>query len=371
VVHEVIATLGWSRFEAILDATIKQTDPDGARAAEQDAATRRFVAVGRANDHHIRTLIARGTSLDILSFMAAVNRIADLIGDEGDPDPVDIRRSKAIGFLARPAYALELLARHQSEESAVAPHKDGDPDPDPEGDGYLSSPPDSTRRREGHRCGCAPRIRLHVHLTDAALRGADPRAVCRIEGLGPVTAQTVRDWLGRSDASVTVQPVVLPDPPPVDAYEIPQAIRDALAARHPASVYPWSQSAGPAVDLDHTTAYVPMEKGGPPGQTGVGTLGPLARREHRHKTFGHLKVRQPFPGVYFWRSRHGWVWLVTNTGTHSLGRGPRADALWQAAAPRAEPPPRQTTLRPRTGAPLRHRIDLIHPSAKAEFILRT
>ncbi len=369
VVHEVIASLGWSRFEAILDATIKQADPDGARAAEQDAATRRFVAVGRANDHHIRTLIARGTSLDILSFMAAVNRIAELLGDEGDPDPLDIRRSKAIGILARPACALELLARHQPEDSAEAADHDGDPDP--ERDGHLSSPPDSPHRRDGHRCGCAPRIRLHVHLTDAALRGADPRAVCRIEGLGPVTAQTVRDWLGRSDASVTVQPVVLPDPPPVDGYEIPQAIRDALAARQPASVFPWSQSVGPAVDLDHTAAYVPLEKGGPPGQTGVGTLGPLARREHRHKTFGHLKVRQPVPGVYFWRSRHGWVWLVTNSGTHSLGRGPRADAFWHAAAPRAALPPRKAPARPRTGAPLRHRIDLIHPSAKAQIILRT
>jgi hypothetical protein len=163
---------------------------------------------------------------------------------------------------------------------------------------------------------------------------------------------------------------MLPDPPSVDGYEIPQAIRDALAARHPASVYPWSQSAGPAVDLDHTTAYVPMEKGGPPGQT-VGTLGPLARREHRHKTFGHLKVRQPVPGVYFWRSRHGWVWLVTNTGTHSIGRGPGADAFWQAAAPRAEPPPRQTTARPRTGTPLRYRIDLMHAGAKTQLILRT
>ena len=369
VVHEVIASLGWSRFEAILDATIKQADPDGARAAEQDAATRRFVAVGRANDHHIRTLIARGTSLDILSFMAAVNRIAELLGDEGDPDPLDVRRSKAIGILARPACALELLARHQPEDSAEAADHDGDPDP--ERDGHLSSPPDSPHRRDGHRCGCAPRIRLHVHLTDAALRGADPRAVCRIEGLGPVTAQTVRDWLGRSDASVTVQPVVLPDPPPVDGYEIPQAIRDALAARQPASVFPWSQSVGPAVDLDHTTAYVPLEKGGPPGQTGVGTLGPLARREHRHKTFGHFKVRQPVPGVYFWRSRHGWVWLVTNSGTHSLGRGPRADAFWHAAAPRAELPPRKAPARPRTGATLRHRIDLIHPSAKAQIILRT
>ena len=232
VVHEVIATLGWSRFEAILDATIKQTDPDGARAAEQDAASQRFVAVGRANDHHIRTLIARGTSLDILSFMAAVNRIADLLGDEGDPDPIDIRRSKAIGVLARPAHALELLVRHQSEDSSEAADKNGEPDP--EGDGYLSSPPDSSRR-EGHRCGCAPRIRLHVHLTDAALRGADSRAVCRIDGLGPVTAQTVRDWLGRSNASVTLQPVVLP------------ICRPSTATRsRKQSATPWSPATPPA-----------------------------------------------------------------------------------------------------------------------------
>ena len=301
VVHQVIASLGWSRFEAILDATIKQADPDSARAAEQDAATRRFVAVGRANDHHIRTLIARGTSLDILSFMVAVNRIAELLGDEGDPDPVDVRRSKAVGILARPA--------------------------------CPRSPP----------------------------RTLEP----------PVVTPGLADRLGRSDASVTLQPVVLPDPPPVDSYEIPQAIRDALAARHLGSVYPWSNATGPAVDLDHTTAYVPLEEGGPPGQTGVGTLGPLARREHRHKTFGHLKVRQPAPGVYFWRSRHGWVWLVTNTGTHSLGRGPRADAFWQAAAPRAEPPSPRKGPGPKAKQQPHYRIDIVHPSAKGQLILRT
>ena len=168
VVHGVIATLGWSGSRQSWTPPSSRDRPRRRQAAEQDAATRRFVAVGRANDHHIRTLIARGTSLDILSFMAAVNRIADLLGAEGDADSIDIRRSKAIGVLARPAHALELLARHQSE-LAEAANRNGDPDL--EGDGYLSSPPDSPRRREGHRCGCAPRIRLHVHLTDAALRG--------------------------------------------------------------------------------------------------------------------------------------------------------------------------------------------------------
>ena len=112
-VHGVIATLGWARFELILDATLKRADPEQAHTEEQAAAARRFVAVGRANDHHIMSLIARGTSLDILSFLATVNRLADILATNGDPDSVEVRRSKAIGILAHPAKALELLADHQ------------------------------------------------------------------------------------------------------------------------------------------------------------------------------------------------------------------------------------------------------------------
>ena len=125
-VHAAIATLGWSRFELILDATLKRADPETARAEEEAAATRRFVAVGRANDQHIMTLIARGTSLDILSFMASVNRIAEILEADGDLDPVDVRRSKAIGILARPAKALDLLAAHQdSSAKAEEPYGRG------------------------------------------------------------------------------------------------------------------------------------------------------------------------------------------------------------------------------------------------------
>ena len=134
-VHAVIATLGWSRFELILDATLKRADPETARAEEEAAATRRFVAVGRANDQHIMTLIARGTSLDILSFMASVNRIAEILEADGDLDPVDVRRSKAIGILARPAKALDLLAAHQdSSAKAEEPYRDEEPEREQEPD---------------------------------------------------------------------------------------------------------------------------------------------------------------------------------------------------------------------------------------------
>ena len=57
-------------------------------------------------------MIARATSGDITWFMAAVNRIADILDEDGDTDPIEIRRSRAIGILAQPARALQLIAGH-------------------------------------------------------------------------------------------------------------------------------------------------------------------------------------------------------------------------------------------------------------------
>jgi hypothetical protein len=60
---------------------------------------------------------------------------------------------------------------------------------------------------------------------------------------------------------VKLQPVIDPqDTPPVDGYEIPRRIREAMFLRMP--------------DLDHTKSYQPLARGGPPGQTGVHALGP-------------------------------------------------------------------------------------------------
>ncbi len=47
--------------------------------------------------------------------MATLNRIADLLARDGDPDSVGARRSKALGILAQPAHALQLLLAHQHD----------------------------------------------------------------------------------------------------------------------------------------------------------------------------------------------------------------------------------------------------------------
>jgi hypothetical protein len=45
-----------------------------------------------------------------------IDRIADILTRHGNDDPVDVRRSKAIGILAQPAEALRLLCQHQDDD---------------------------------------------------------------------------------------------------------------------------------------------------------------------------------------------------------------------------------------------------------------
>ena len=108
----LIDTMAWSRFEAILAATVKTADPVAARAVEERAAARRDVWLARQGDEQVMMLIARGDPLDLLSFLATVNRVAECLAAEGDTGPVEVRRSAAVGVLAHPGRALALLRRH-------------------------------------------------------------------------------------------------------------------------------------------------------------------------------------------------------------------------------------------------------------------
>jgi hypothetical protein len=155
--------------------------------------------------------------------------------------------------------------------------------------------------------------------------------VGRIEDVGPVTIDQIRRFLGSSHCRIRVQPVLDPNPAPVDSYEIPTRTREALRLRNPASIFPFAPTTSRTMDLDHTIPYLPPERGGPPGQTGLHNLGPLSRSQHRLKTFGRWTALQPEPGVYLWRSPHGWIYLATNTGTHDLGNNAFAHAVWDAA----------------------------------------
>jgi hypothetical protein len=98
-----------------------------------------------------------------------------------------------------------------------------------------------------------------------------------------------------------------------------------------ADVFPFGTCLSPNMDLDHTERYVPMDYGGPPSQTRLGNLGPMDRPGHRAVTHGGWQKHQPEPGYYVPRSPTGYIYLVTNQGTLTLGRTSFSAAARQAS----------------------------------------
>ncbi len=178
-----------------------------------------------------------------------------------------------------------------------------------------------------------PRVVLHFHLAEAALRTG--HAIVRPEDGNPLTLNQLVEFLARSGCQIRIQPVLDPtEVAPVDGYEIPAQLRAAVKARQVADVFPFGTCLSPNMDLDHTERYVPMDYGGPPGQTRLGNLGPMARPGHRAATHSGWAKHQPEPGYYVHRSPIGYVYLVTNQGTLALGRTEFSDAVWQASKPK-------------------------------------
>ncbi len=376
-VAHLITSLAWGRFETILAGKVIEADPHAAEEQAKIWEAERFVRASSTRRTGLKLLVAQASGGDVIMFMATLNRIADILKLRGHPgdeeDAADVRRSKALRILAQPALAVQLLWEHRDEQHPT-------PDP-PQPDEPVHNQPDApysntdqpTREPEheaapdfddlcatcghpGQRSGlavvppvvdptrCRPNAVLYLHLSQEAMndhlygRGQTPGcgAVGRFEGVGPVTVDQIRRLLGDDigGLNIKIQPVVdLSEEPAADSYEIPSRIREAMFLRSPGSVFPWSPGMGRALDLDHTIPFRPPDRGGSPGQTGVGKLAPFIRVEHRIKTHGGWQFRQPAAGVHLCKSPLGTVFLITNNGTMSLGDNAYSYALWTAAEP--------------------------------------
>ena len=94
----------------------RSLDADPALAAERAERARRQRDVwAYDSEDGLKTIIARAAAGDAVWFMATVNRIAEILATDGDTDSVELRRSKAIGIVAQPAKALQLLAAHRGD----------------------------------------------------------------------------------------------------------------------------------------------------------------------------------------------------------------------------------------------------------------
>ena len=401
-------SLPWTRFWDLVEAKIVEVDPEAAQARADAAAMERFVATGQCNEYGLKTVIAKASAGDAIFFVGMCDRIAQCLAQEGDTDPVGVRRSKALGILADPVRALELLLAHTedpdspggadsakgAEENGGADSGDGvaaeahcDPakdaaanddagdagDPDVTGPDVVSAsdvPAAEDDSDDDAEAGCPtcggpggpgdpagtgltgvlgdasvfervlrrvdpgrvrPEATLYVHMSRESLdaaRAGEMTGVARVEGVGPVTVGQVQQFLGH--ARVRMQPVIdLAEDIPVTGYEVPDRMGEALHLRTPVGVFPYSSNASRGKDRDHTKPYVSPDRGGPPGQTRISNLGPMGRYPHRVKTHGRgWRLHQPVPGVFLWRTPHGY-WLRTDhTGTHRLGKHP---SRWEHA----------------------------------------
>jgi hypothetical protein len=320
-----LGQLPWARFGRILAAAIVQADPALAEQRAEEARQARGVWAHPGEDG-LKTLVAKAAAGDVTFLLATVNRLADILALDGDAEPVDHRRAKALGLLARPAQALQLLIDHQHDPDRSTPPPDDESEPDDGGPSLDLSAPAELADVAALR----PRIVLHFHLSDTAT--ATGHGVVRPEHGEPTSLQQLRTWLAETGCPVTVRPVLDPaDLAPVDAYETPLRLREALFTRHPAEVFPFGLAVARSLDADHSIPYRRPDHGGPPGQTGLHNLGPLARAHHRVVTFGRWRRRQPEPGTYVFRTPHGYVFVVTNQGTLNLGCAAFADDVWRRA----------------------------------------
>jgi Domain of unknown function (DUF222) len=367
-----LGAISFGRLQALLQAAIIEADPVGAEQAAEAAAKERFVRLGRSSEHGLKMIFARVAAGDALWIKAAGDRIADILGRQGDSDSIEIRRSKALGILAQPAEALQLLCQHQDDDWDGSTEPD-DLDLEPAQDQIDLDQTDAAAMRpepvggrddafqtdhttpveDDHSQGALsdeaahrslqivpppfdpnkarPRAIIYLHLSQEAVSAGT--GVARVEEIGPVALSRLHMLLG-DRCTITIKLVI--DLPaghtPVDAYEIPASLREQLLLRNPADVFPYAAAVSRHFDIDHTIPYLSPDRGGPPDQTRIGNVGPHTRYHHRVKTHGGWQVRQSEPGTWVWRSPHHRMYLVNATGTHTLGKSEFAENIWRAAS---------------------------------------
>jgi hypothetical protein len=290
-------------LEAIIEGVVIAADPEAAVRAARDAASRQGVWVGQSTDAGIKDIYIRTEVANAIWFDASIDRIADGLAVLGDVAEKDVRRGRAVGVLAQPQQALDLFAQ-AAEAAARTAHLDHRGE-----DSHESAPrPNDTPCHH-----CRPAVTLYVHISQDAL-ATDAAGAARFEELGPMTLEQTKRWL--QHCHVTLKPVIdLNGQVAVDAYEIPDRLREAVHLRSPVDVFPFATNPGRRRDIDHTDAYRSPDDGGPPGQTRLDNLGPMIRFHHRIKTHSRWRVKQPFNGVFVWQSPHGRVYVVDSTGT--------------------------------------------------------
>jgi hypothetical protein len=285
--------------ESTLAYAIAKSDPDRTAKAEEQARDGRRLDIdlpgtgGVPSDLATAALRGSLSTTDAIKFDALVTAKAAELAAEGDTASLDIRRSKALGAIADALMTGELDLHSMTD---------------------AESPTGGATRRS-----CLPAtLFVHVRIEDLlAHLGGDTR-LGAVENLGPATLDLLAEWLGETDLSI--RPVLdMSRTDAVDAHDPPAWMRELVIQRDQHCVFPHCERDARSCDLDHLEPYLPMDEGGPPGQTNPANLAPLCRRHQnaptkslrgrRCKTFTRWRYRRLDDGNYAWTSPEGTTYV--------------------------------------------------------------
>ncbi|MFW6774498.1 hypothetical protein ACOACO_09455 [Nocardioides sp. CPCC 205120] len=311
--------------ERLVAEAVARFDPEKAELDRADADAGRYFTVETdpvdAASPWTGVVPVHGTLdvADALDLQNAVQRVAADLAAAGCDADLDVRRSMAVGELARRQTTLDLYGAEADVEEAAS----------------------SSRTP-------ARQVVLYVHLSDAAIAahrsgdgpGIDPATgatgidLARLENTRSlITTDQVRDWCRARDTKVILKPVIdLTEHVAVDAYEIPDRIAERVRLDRPTCAFPYCGRPARGLDLDHIEPYRSNASPGA-GQTSTDNLAPLCRGHHRVKTHPSPTGASP-PGsdptdrrwryhrdplgTYVWTSPHGLRCAVDSTGTTPL-----------------------------------------------------
>src|SRR4051794_11143963 len=205
---------------------------------EEARRRREAVADGRHVHVHTHQVSFEGTVwveaevdlADALDLDTALSAGAARLAGLGSAASLDVRRSEALGEMARHQLTLDLDSTDTGTET---------PAPTP-----------------------GRQVVLHVHLSEDAITGPatqhdDRLHLARVANTRTfVDAEQVRTWCGHPGTSVMVKPVLdLAEQIHVNRYEVPARLAAQTAERDLTCVFPWCTRPAAGCDLDHVIPY--------------------------------------------------------------------------------------------------------------------
>jgi hypothetical protein len=327
-VAAVAGRVGSAQLDRLVAETIKRYDlavADPAADPEDGylAVDPRHVTVNTDDIHYAGTLRieAEVDIADALDLDRAVAHHAATQKALGSQLPLDARRAKALGELARTQTALDLVFQEGGGFEARGVHPE-EPRDEASRRARTSTTDDTSTTDES--LPAAREVVIHAHF-DASLSGEQTvfGPTGRMEnGQRLVLLDQIRSWCADTRTKVTIKPVIdLNTNLTAQGYDIPDRLREQVQLRDRTCVFPRCTRPARACDVDHVIPYdhdAEADGRPQPGPTQTDNLACLCRFHHRLKTHSPWRYAMVENGVFEWTSPHGHRYRRDHTGTTDL-----------------------------------------------------